>query len=215
MAIPPYPMTNEELKKRIGQTLREIREERGLKLAHTANYRHKLGIKIDPSYLSRMETGMVEIPMRTLYPLVKNYGINLGEFFARCTGETLGEVESDQLTYYQKKRLRILSLRIQNLLVEYFSEKNSHTQTKDREEQSRQRTTRNEYMEIRRHGGMLIEIIRLTLSEIINLEVHETGQTGYEDKTGGISTSNKNNVSANGPYQKIEEQSARSEVYQG
>lgn len=37
--------------------------------------RERFGVKLDPSYLSRMERGRAEIPLRTLFALARYYGV--------------------------------------------------------------------------------------------------------------------------------------------
>ncbi len=37
--------------------------------------RERFGVKLDPSYLSRMERGLAEIPRRTLFSLARYYGV--------------------------------------------------------------------------------------------------------------------------------------------
>ena len=39
--------------------------------------RERFGVKIDPSYLSRMERGKTEIPLRTLFALAQYYDVSL------------------------------------------------------------------------------------------------------------------------------------------
>jgi transcriptional regulator with XRE-family HTH domain len=38
--------------------------------------RERFGVKLDPSYLSRMERGRAEIPLRTLFALARYYGVD-------------------------------------------------------------------------------------------------------------------------------------------
>jgi len=62
----------------IGGRLRRIREARGKNMTIAHEIRDLYDVKIDPSYLSRMERGKVEIPLRTLFALADYYQISAG-----------------------------------------------------------------------------------------------------------------------------------------
>ncbi len=68
---------------RIGKKIREIRTSRGLNTNVAYEIRQRYQVKIDPSYLSRMERGKAEIPLRTLFALADFYDINPGELLDR------------------------------------------------------------------------------------------------------------------------------------
>jgi transcriptional regulator with XRE-family HTH domain len=60
---------------RVGERLRRLRESRGESMAVARLIRERFGVKLDPSYLSRMERGRAEIPLRTLFALARYYGV--------------------------------------------------------------------------------------------------------------------------------------------
>jgi hypothetical protein len=70
---------NKSLNKTIGETLRRIRVSRGHPLTIAHHIRDMYSIKLDPSYLSRMELGKAEVPLRTLTALADYYQISLQE----------------------------------------------------------------------------------------------------------------------------------------
>jgi transcriptional regulator with XRE-family HTH domain len=51
---------------RIGERLRIVRERKGLNMTIALEIRDRYRVAIDPSYMSRMERGKAEIPLRTL-----------------------------------------------------------------------------------------------------------------------------------------------------
>jgi transcriptional regulator with XRE-family HTH domain len=69
----------EEFATRIGERLRQIRISRGKNMNIANEIRSLYGIKIDPSYLSRMERGLAEPPLRTLFALSRYYGVSLNQ----------------------------------------------------------------------------------------------------------------------------------------
>ena len=62
----------------IGERLRRIREATGKNMTIAHEIRSRYNVKIDPSYLSRMERGKVEIPLRTLYALADYFKVSPG-----------------------------------------------------------------------------------------------------------------------------------------
>ncbi|MEQ9366198.1 MAG: helix-turn-helix transcriptional regulator [Leptospirales bacterium] len=63
--------TVEEISQQVGASLRRWRERRGMSLAQTAPLVRAQGVSCDGSYLSRMELGGVNIPMRTLIAICR------------------------------------------------------------------------------------------------------------------------------------------------
>ena len=61
---------------RIGERIRQIREARGMHMTIAHEIRTKYGVKIDPSYLSRMERGKAEIPLRTLFAIADYFDVH-------------------------------------------------------------------------------------------------------------------------------------------
>ena len=53
----------------IGYRIRQIRLARGKTQQISLEVRKKYGVKLSPNYLSRMERGQTEIPLRTLFAL--------------------------------------------------------------------------------------------------------------------------------------------------
>lgn len=75
----------------IGRRIRRIREAKGQKMTIAHEIRTRYNIKIDPSYLSRMERGKVEIPLRTLYALADFFDISLARLIdPELTGNATG-----------------------------------------------------------------------------------------------------------------------------
>lgn len=66
--------------------LRRLREARGESMAIAAIVRKKYGVSLDSSYLSRMERGKAEIPLRTLYALCLHYEITPEEIMRETWG---------------------------------------------------------------------------------------------------------------------------------
>lgn len=73
-------MAPEERLRNIGEKLREVREKRGETMSVAAVVRNRYGVKLDPSYLSRMERGKAEIPLRTLLALAHYYRVDPAYF---------------------------------------------------------------------------------------------------------------------------------------
>ncbi len=69
--------TLEQTVKKIGERLRNVRETRGKNMTIAREIRERYGVKIDPSYLSRMERGKAEIPLRTLFALADYYEVEV------------------------------------------------------------------------------------------------------------------------------------------
>ena len=70
-------MANEEIDtSRVGERLRKLREARGESMSVAKTIRERFGVKLDASYLSRMERGKVEIPLRTLFACAKYYEVD-------------------------------------------------------------------------------------------------------------------------------------------
>ena len=71
-------MKHKDIMKEIGKRLRVLRRKRGLSMRLALDVRNEDGIKLDPSYLSRMERGRVEIPLRTLLALADFFQVSPG-----------------------------------------------------------------------------------------------------------------------------------------
>jgi len=65
-------MDHKELLKNIGEKIRKARFARGVSMNIALEIRERYGVKLDSSYLSRIERGKAEIPLRTL-AAVANY----------------------------------------------------------------------------------------------------------------------------------------------
>ena len=76
-----------QLKTKIGARLREKRQEKGLSMAVARLIRAEYGVKLDPSYLSRIERGKNEIPLRTLCALADFYQTTVEELVRDASGE--------------------------------------------------------------------------------------------------------------------------------
>ena len=60
---------------------------RGQTLAHTTKQlRTQYGIKIDPSYLSKIENGKVEVPLRTLMAIADYFSVDPGGLISEGEG---------------------------------------------------------------------------------------------------------------------------------
>ena len=57
-------------------------------MAVAKTIRERFGVKLDPSYLSRMERGRAEIPLRTLFALARYYDVAPGDlvYIEECQG---------------------------------------------------------------------------------------------------------------------------------
>lgn len=62
---------------RIGERLRIVRERQGLNMTIALEIRDRYRVAIDPSYMSRMERGKAEIPLRTLVAFARYYRVPL------------------------------------------------------------------------------------------------------------------------------------------
>ena len=79
----------EHLVKKIGERLRNVRETRGKNMTIAREIRERYGVKIDPSYLSRMERGKAEIPLRTLFALADYYSVEVASLLdPSASGDT-------------------------------------------------------------------------------------------------------------------------------
>ena len=70
----------------IGERIRKTRFARGysMKIAHEIRARY--GVKLDPSYLSRIERGKTEIPLRTLLAISDYFGLKPAFLLDSATG---------------------------------------------------------------------------------------------------------------------------------
>jgi len=59
----------------IGKRIRDLRISRNFKTSIAHEIRKKYDVKIDPSYLSRMERGKTEIPLRTLFAIADFFDV--------------------------------------------------------------------------------------------------------------------------------------------
>ena len=64
--------------KLIGGRIRKLRFAKGETMKVAYFIRAEYGVKLDPSYLSRIERGKTEIPLRTLLAISHYYGIKPG-----------------------------------------------------------------------------------------------------------------------------------------
>ena len=71
---------HEEILLTIGEKLRELRQSRGLSMNIARDIRAHYGVKIDSSYLSRIERGKTEIPLRTLFALSDYFEVHPAYF---------------------------------------------------------------------------------------------------------------------------------------
>ncbi len=78
----PFPLEPTEQEQRIGKRLRELRIARNYSMNVAVLVRERSGVKIDSSYLSRLERGRAALPFRTLFALLGFYGVSPGDFFA-------------------------------------------------------------------------------------------------------------------------------------
>lgn len=60
----------------IGEKLRALRQAKGLSMNIARDIRANYGVKIDSSYLSRIERGKTEIPLRTLFALADYFEVH-------------------------------------------------------------------------------------------------------------------------------------------
>lgn len=72
-------LKNEEFWQRVGNQLRVVRESKNLTMSVALEIRDKYKVKLDKSYLSRMERGLTEIPTRTLLAFADYYDISVGQ----------------------------------------------------------------------------------------------------------------------------------------
>lgn len=73
---------------RVAARLRTVRQHRGESTAVAREVRSRYGVKLDPSYLSKMERGEAEIPMRTLFALAEYYEVDPRELVEMEPGST-------------------------------------------------------------------------------------------------------------------------------
>jgi len=76
------PRSFEQFSTKIGARLRQLRIARGKNMNIANDLRKTYNVKIDPSYLSRMERGKAEPPLRTLIALADYFDIPLSTLFA-------------------------------------------------------------------------------------------------------------------------------------
>lgn len=60
----------------IGARIRRTRKERDIKMTIADDVRTKYKVKLNPSYLSKMERGKVAIPLKTLLALADYYSVH-------------------------------------------------------------------------------------------------------------------------------------------
>ena len=78
----------------IGGRIRKTRFARGVSMKIAHEIRQKYGVKLDPSYLSRIERGKTEIPLRTLFAISDYFGIKPAQLI------DFSNVESSRGTEY-------------------------------------------------------------------------------------------------------------------
>jgi len=76
------PRSFEQYAAKIGARLRQLRIARGKNMNIANDLRKTYNVKIDPSYLSRMERGKAEPPLRTLIALADYFDIPLTTLLA-------------------------------------------------------------------------------------------------------------------------------------
>jgi transcriptional regulator with XRE-family HTH domain len=109
--------------RRVGEKLRRIREKRGQSMSVASIVRRQYGVKLDPSYLSRMERGKTEIPLRTLLALADFYDVDPG-FLVRGDGGE-GSDPAGHLLFHpdlKQKLDQLLAGLKEDDLVEIFDE---------------------------------------------------------------------------------------------
>ncbi len=68
-----------EIHQAIGARIRLLRQGRGLNMkVMTADIRDGYGVKLDPSYLSKIESGKLEAPLRTLLAICDYFQVGPG-----------------------------------------------------------------------------------------------------------------------------------------
>ena len=66
----------------MGRRLRALRRARGLSMRMADQVRNRYGVRLDPSYLSRVERGRAALPMRTLFALADYFGVEPTALFS-------------------------------------------------------------------------------------------------------------------------------------
>ena len=61
---------------KIGERIRKLREAKGRSMSIADDIRAEYAVKLDASYLSRMELGKAQIPLRTIFALADYFKIN-------------------------------------------------------------------------------------------------------------------------------------------
>ena len=83
-----------EIEKRVGPRLRRWRMRRGLSISDTARQAKAQGVACDSSYLSRMERGEVNIPLRTMLALCRVLRIGPQDVLGRDFPTTQSALDS-------------------------------------------------------------------------------------------------------------------------
>ena len=86
-------MKDTGINQKIGNRMRRLRKSNGLSMAMAYRLRTDYEIKIDPSYLSRIERGRVEIPLRTICAVAKFFEVSPAELVDPCASDAPRGVE--------------------------------------------------------------------------------------------------------------------------
>jgi transcriptional regulator with XRE-family HTH domain len=101
---------HEEILLTIGEKLRELRQSRGLSMNIARDIRAHYGVKIDSSYLSRIERGKTEIPLRTLFALSDYFEVHPAYFLENVSAfkkaNDIDYITLDQLLVQDLKQLK-------------------------------------------------------------------------------------------------------------
>lgn len=95
---------------RVAARLRTVRQRRGESTAVAREVRTRYGVKLDPSYLSKMERGEAEIPMRTLFALAEYYEIDPRELIELEPGESAALPHASSIFANSKLRTELAEL---------------------------------------------------------------------------------------------------------
>ena len=86
--------TNYSVNQKIGSRLRKLRLDRGLSMRISYLIRRDYDIKLTPSYLSRIERGTVDVPLRTLFALADFYKTSVSKILDSLMVNGYGQRQS-------------------------------------------------------------------------------------------------------------------------
>lgn len=100
----------QEQMERLGMRLRALRRARGLTMRIADQVRLRYGVKLDPSYLSRIERGQAALPLRTLFALADYFGVEAGALLLDADEKTaagprfenLGLISAEEFSQVQR-----------------------------------------------------------------------------------------------------------------